>query len=80
MLAKKTSKNQVTLPKEIADRFPGADYFDVQVKGRVILLRPVRIEPEDGGDRLAAVRVKIRRLGLTEKDVAKAVAWARRKA
>ncbi len=80
MLAKKTSKNQVTLPKEIADRFPGAVYFDVQVKGRVILLRPVRIEPEDGGDRLATVREKIRRLGLTEKDVAKAVAWARRKA
>jgi hypothetical protein len=30
MLAKKTSKNQITLPKAIADRFPGVDYFDVR--------------------------------------------------
>ncbi len=47
MLAKKTSKNQVTLPKAIADRFPGTEYFDVQVRGRAILMRPVRIEPEE---------------------------------
>ena len=49
MLAKKTSKNQLTLPKEVAEKFPGTDYFDVRVEGRVIELRPVRIEPEDGG-------------------------------
>ena len=28
MLAKKTSKNQLTLPKEIADKFPGVDLFE----------------------------------------------------
>ena len=33
MLAKKTSKNQLTLPKEVADKFPGTDYFDVRVEG-----------------------------------------------
>lgn len=77
MLAKKTSKNQLTLPKEIADRFPGAEYFDVQVKGRAILLRPVRIEPEDDESGIEAIREKVRRLRLTEKDVAKAVEWAR---
>ena len=40
MLAKKTSKNQLTLPKEVAEKFPGTDYFDVRVEGRVIELRP----------------------------------------
>ncbi len=32
MLAKKTSKNQLTLPKEIVKAFPDAEYFDVSVK------------------------------------------------
>ena len=29
MLAKKTSKNQITLPKPVAEAFPDAEYFDV---------------------------------------------------
>src|SRR4030067_856961 len=44
MLAKKTAKNQVTLPKEIADRFPDTVYFDVRVEGRKITRRPGRVE------------------------------------
>lgn len=78
MLVKKTSKNQLTLPKEIADRFPGAEYFDVEVKGRAILLRPVRIEPVHDNSGVEAIREKVRRMRLTEKDVDKAVRWARR--
>lgn len=80
MLAKKTSKNQLTLPKEIADKFPGTDYFDVRVEGRVIELRPVRVEPEDAGVDLARIREKIKRLGVTAEDVTTAVRWARRRA
>ncbi|MBP2682645.1 MAG: hypothetical protein H6Q79_684 [Deltaproteobacteria bacterium] len=79
MLAKKTSKNQLTLPKEVAEQFPGTDYFDVRVEGRVIELRPVRIEPEDGGAGLARIREKVERLGVTGDDVAAAVRWARRR-
>ena len=79
MLAKKTSKNQLTLPKEVADKFPGTDYFDVRVTRRVIELRPVRIEPEEGGVDLARIREKIKRLGVTSDDVATAVRWARRR-
>lgn len=79
MLAKKTSKNQLTLPKEIADRFPGTDYFDVRIEGRGILLRPVRLEPDDGPDALLLVREKMSQLGVTEDDVAAAVHWARKK-
>ena len=79
MLAKKTSKNQLTLPKEVVEKFPGTDYFDVRVEGRVIELRPVRIEPEDGGVGLARIREKIKRLGVTGEDVANAIRWARRR-
>ena len=32
MLAKKTSKNQITLPKAIVNAFPDAQYFDVRIK------------------------------------------------
>lgn len=78
MLAKKTSKNQLTLPKEIAEKFPGTDYFDVRVEGKVIELRPVRIEPEDGGAALARIRDKIGKLGVGGDDVAEAIRWARR--
>jgi len=79
MLAKKTSKNQLTLPKEVVEKFPGTDYFDVRVEGRVIELRPVRIEAEDGGGGLARIREKVERLGVTGDDVAAAVRWARRR-
>ena len=45
----------------------------------MIELRPVRIEPEDGGVDLAMIREKIRKLGVTGDDVATAVRWARRR-
>lgn len=71
MLAKKTSKNQITLPKAIADRFPDVDYFDVREEdGRVVLV-PMPLSRAD------AVRAKLEALGIAEKDVKDAVAWAR---
>ncbi len=79
MLAKKTSKNQLTLPKGVADRFPGTDYFDVRVEGGKITLRPVRIEADERGVVVAKVREKMRRLGVTGKDVTAAVRWARQR-
>ena len=76
MIAKKTSKNQLTLPKKIVDQFPNVDYFHVRVEGGEIALAPVR---EHQGDRLGEVRARLARLGLTGADVKKAVAWARGK-
>ena len=73
MLAKKTSKNQITLPKAIADLFPDATYFDVRTEeGRIILvpMRPGRADE---------VRTKLEALGIREADVADAIKWARRK-
>ena len=75
MLAKKTSKNQVTLPKKALQDIPETDYFDVTAKGGVLILRPVTMaEP---GSRLTAVRQKIKALGIEMKDVDRAIAWAR---
>jgi hypothetical protein len=73
MLAKKTLKNQLTLPKEIVDLFPDTDSFDVQVENGRIILKP--IQP----DRLEQVQKKITQLGVTEGDVLDAIAWARGK-
>jgi hypothetical protein len=77
MLAKRTSKNQITLPKEIAKSFPDTEYFDVSIEGNRILLMPVKITPV--GSTLEGVREKLRKLGVTEKDVGEAIQWARSK-
>ena len=75
MLAKKTSKNQITLPKEIVKAFPDAKYFDVSIRDNTIRLMPVKIIPVQSS--LDSVREKIKKLGLTEKDVGEAIQWAR---
>lgn len=72
VLAKKTVKNQLTLPKKIVEKFPATDYFDVRVENGSIVLRPVRPEGVE------EVRERLARLGITEKDVQSAIAWARR--
>jgi hypothetical protein len=71
MLAKKTSKNQLTLPKAVVSRFPGVDYFEVSTDGSSIVLRPVTLARAD------AVLEKLAQLGLTGQDVNDAVKWAR---
>lgn len=72
MLAKLTAKNQLTLPKAVLAAFPETEYFDVTEENGRIVLSPVRVA------RANAVRAKLADLGLTEADVAEAVAWARR--
>ncbi|MGA8671015.1 MAG: hypothetical protein WB679_14125 [Terracidiphilus sp.] len=72
MLAKVTVKNQLTLPKAVATRFKGVEYFDVSTDGESITLRPlVRSRADE-------VREHLAQLGITEQDVKDAVAWARR--
>ncbi len=77
MLCKKTSKNQLTLPKDIVKSFPETDYFDISIKGSSIVLKPVKITPADAT--LEGVKDKLERLGVQESDVAGSVKWARRK-
>lgn len=76
MLAKRTYKNQITIPKSIMDAFPDVEYFDVARRDQAIVLRPVDVKPL--GATLSKIRAKVRALGLTEKDLKDAVRWARR--
>lgn len=71
MLAKMTSKNQLTLPKAVVTAVGATEYFDVAVHQGQIVLTPVRIQRGD------AVRAKLAALGLGSADVADAVEWAR---
>jgi hypothetical protein len=75
MLAKRTVKNQITLPKSIVDRLPKTDYFEISLRGDGILLKPVVVESK--GTKLDRIRKKMKALGLTEKDVDAAIRWAR---
>lgn len=74
MLAKLTSKNQLTLPKAATAALGHCEYFDVEVRDGRILLTPVRMQRSD------AVRDKLAELGIAPADVTQAVAWARRSA
>ncbi len=71
MLAKITSKNQLTLPKSLTQAVGATEYFDVEVRGGQLILTPVRIQRGD------AVRAKLDELDLSEEDMFAAVAWAR---
>lgn len=72
MLAKLTSKNQLTLPKSITATVGATEYFDVEARNGQIVLTPVHIQRGD------AVRAKLAELNIQEKDIADAVAWARK--
>ena len=71
MLAKITSKNQLTLPKSVTQAVGPTEYFDVEARAGQIILTPVRVQRGD------AVRAKLAELDLTDADIADAVAWAR---
>jgi hypothetical protein len=73
MLAKMTSKNQLTLPKALTALVGEPEYFDVEARNGQLVLTPVRIQRGD------AIRAKLAELNLKESDVANAVAWARAK-
>jgi hypothetical protein len=71
MLAKKTVKNQITLPKAVITRFKEVEYFDVTTDGSSIILRPLRMSRAD------EVRTQLAQLGIEKQDIADAVAWTR---
>ena len=74
MLAKKTVKNQITLPKAVVSRFGNVEYFDVSTDGECIILRPLQESRAD------EVRAQLAQLGIDEQDVAAALSWARKTA
>ena len=75
MLAKMTSKNQITIPKKIMEQLPDVEYFDVELNDGIVTLRPLKVYGTD----LGQIRSKLKRMGLTADCVKEAVRWARKK-
>jgi hypothetical protein len=75
MLAKLTSKNQITIPKKIMDQLPDVKYFDLELSEGIIRLKPLTVYETD----LNRIRSKIKALGLKESTVREAIRWARSK-
>ena len=71
MLAKITSKNQITLPKAVMAQVSPSEYYEVEAVNDRIMLTPVRIQSAD------AVRDKLAALNITDQDIRDAVQWAR---
>jgi bifunctional DNA-binding transcriptional regulator/antitoxin component of YhaV-PrlF toxin-antitoxin module len=75
MLAKMTSKHQITIPKKIIEQLPDVEYFEVELKDGVVMLKPLKVY----GTNLGKIRSKIKKLGLQENTVKEAIEWARSK-
>ena len=73
MLAKLTSKNQLTLPKKAVEALGAVTHFEVEVEGDHLVLRPARIGAA------ADVRQKLAEMNLADADITDAVTWARQK-
>ncbi len=75
MLAKITSKNQITIPKKIMDQIPDTRYFEVGFVDGAVVLKPLKTYATS----LDAIRSKIKALDLKPDCVREAVEWARSK-
>ena len=75
MLAKMTSKHQITIPKKIVEQLPDVEYFEVDLKDGVVMLKPLKVYDTD----LGKIRRKIKKLNLQENTVKEAIEWARSK-
>ena len=75
MLAKMTSKHQITIPKKIIEQLPDVEYFEVELTDGVVMLKPLKVYDTS----LAKIRTKINKLGLQENTVKEAIKWARSK-
>ena len=71
MRAKMTAPNQITPPHVVALGLHGVEYLDIEERDGCLVLTPV---PRTAADK---VRAKLEEMGITEADVADAVAWAR---
>lgn len=75
MLAKITSKNQITIPKKIIEKIPNVKHFDIEFKDGIIIMKPIKFYDTN----LDQIRAKVKKLGLNENSVAEAIKWAKSK-
>lgn len=71
MIAKLTSKNQLTIPGGVLRTLGAERLFEIEVQGARLVLTPVRVQRSD------AVRADLAALQLTEYMIAEAIQWAR---
>jgi len=74
VLAKKTTKKQLTPPKKVVDRSTGVECSEISTDGTCIVLRPLQKSRAD------AVRARLAQLGINDEAVKTSVSWARKKA
>ena len=72
MLAKMTSKNQITIPQSVIKSFKGVQYFQVEADNGHIILNPIKLNSAD------AVRTKLASMHIKTLDIENAIAWSRR--
>jgi bifunctional DNA-binding transcriptional regulator/antitoxin component of YhaV-PrlF toxin-antitoxin module len=75
MLAKLTSKNQITIPKKIIEQIPDARYFEVGLRDGLVVLKPLKTYSTS----LEEIRAKVKKLDLDPECVREAIKWARSK-
>jgi bifunctional DNA-binding transcriptional regulator/antitoxin component of YhaV-PrlF toxin-antitoxin module len=75
MLAKITSKNQITIPKKIIEKIPNVKHFHIELKDGIIIMKPIKLYDTS----LDQIRAKVKKLGLKENSVAEAIKWAKSK-
>ena len=73
VLAELVSGNRLILPEAILAEFPKVECFTIERTKDGILLRPVRVSE------VQRIQQKLAASGVSEVDVADAVAWARRR-
>ena len=76
MLTKKTARNQVTIPRALLDQLPPTEYFEAEVTGGALVLRPVKVVQMIDIDQ---VRSRLRRRRVRPDKVEQAVKWARKR-
>ena len=78
--AKLTSKGQVTIPKQVRDRFALAagDYLVFEVNGDRIEVTKAPVAPTEDFETLAdRIAARFEERGISREDVAEAIRWAR---
>ncbi|MCD6317670.1 AbrB/MazE/SpoVT family DNA-binding domain-containing protein [Candidatus Aerophobetes bacterium] len=80
--SKVSFKGQVTIPKQVRNKLkiaPG-DFVLFEEKNEEVVLKKARLSPEEEFNKLVAVLdKKVKKLGITDKDIEDAIKWARQK-
>jgi len=80
--SKVSFKGQVTIPKQVRNKLkiaPG-DFVLFEEKNEEVVLKKARFSPEEEFNKLIAVLdKKVKKLGITDKDIEDAIKWARQK-